>query len=147
MIADLTTYAPVLVFALAGVWRYIKGGDHKPPGWDYVGLALAWAGAWLATADPVALVPATVAWLTLKLGYTDWEDLRWMLMRYGLPPFAATLAYAVWVERITDYATLVPALGGFIAGAIYGILSPRYGERWLRIPAGCLIVGATIFYP
>lgn len=138
------TIALPFLFILAGVWRYVKGGDSKPAGWDYYGLVLALFTAWVATRDPVALVPAVIAWATLKLGYTDWEDLRWMLIRYGVPPLCGTMIWAMY-SGVGSYWVLVPAMGGFVAGAAYGLLSARYGERWLRIVAGCLIIGGLAF--
>lgn len=140
------------IFAvLGGIARYYDG-QGIPHGMTWLRngymLAAALASAWWGLGlDWWALGFGVVAAMTLIPGHTDWDDPKFMAIRYGGPPLVVTILHMMFTPA--SALGLVWPLSAVLLGLVYGTLkhmeNGRAPQGTAEAIAGAVILGGPAF--
>ena len=108
----------ITLLAISGMSRALVGSGKTSRWLTYPPVATIVAISSFGVTVPALIV--AVACLTMGLGYTEWYDKKYMLVRYGIAPLLATLVL-VSVFAVSPVLYVWP-IASAIVGWFYGDL-------------------------
>ena len=113
----------VVAFLLGGIVRSLVGAGHVSRWAGYIPCGIVCAAIGLADLPLDLMNMADILWAVLischlGLGYTQWEDRKWMVLRFGIPAvmLAGPLLFFGETNAFAAGLYILLSLG---AGAIY----------------------------
>lgn len=139
-----------LIIAAAGGARFLQGNGYGGPGrWLMLPVMLAagffgpmdgaYVSFWPMT--PI-LFMALAGWATVALGYTDWADWKYGLVRYTGAPAVASIVAAIALQ---NEGLVLYALVGPVLTAIYYFVA-QHKPAWITTSkdVAAALAGVTV---